>query len=74
MPVLALIGHLTLVYTYVFPTGVTVLCIEGLIAGAAVRPALSHDVPLSPQRCLTLKTTEVLHVPVSALCLRTLIC
>lgn len=74
MPVLPLICHLALVDTYVFSTGIAVLCIEGLVAGAAVWPTLSHDVALTAQRDLTLKTTEVLHVPVSSLCLRTFIC
>lgn len=47
-------------------TGVTVFGVEGLEAAAAVGPAILHDVPLTPQDCLTFKATEVLHVPVSS--------
>lgn len=60
--------------TDVFPTGVTVLCIQGLKTGAAVRPALFHDVTLAAQNSLALETAKVLHVPVPALCLCALIC
>lgn len=60
-------------HTNVLPTGVTVLCIEGLKTAAAVGPALLHDVPLAAQHRLTLETAEVLHVPVPALCLRALV-
>lgn len=74
MPVLTLVCHLALVNTYVFSTGIAVLCIKGLVAGAAVWTTLSHNVALTAQRNLTLKTTEVLHVPVSPLCLRAFIC
>lgn len=70
---LALVRHLTLVYTDMFSAGVAVFGVQGLVAVAAVRPALSHDVPLAAQHRLTLKTTEVLHVPVPALSLRTLV-
>lgn len=74
VPVLTLICHLALVNTYVFSAGIAVLCIQGLVAGAAVRSTLSHDVTLTAQRSLALKTTEVLHVPVSPFCLCTFIC
>ncbi len=60
--------------TYVFSTGIAVLRVQGLVAGAAVRSTLPHDVTLAPQRSLALETTEVLHVPVSSFCLRTFIC
>lgn len=60
--------------TYMFSAGITVLGVQRLVTGAAVRPALPHDVTLAAQRSLTLKTTEVLHVPVSSFCLRTFIC
>lgn len=60
--------------TYMFSAGITVLRIQRLVAGAAVRPTLPHDVALAAQRSLTLKTTEVLHVPVSSFCLRTFVC
>lgn len=56
-----------------FPTGVAVLGIEGLKAGAAVGPSLLHDVALAPQHRFTLETAEVLHVPVTSLCLSALI-
>lgn len=45
----------------------TVLCIEGLKTPTAVWPSILHDVPLATQNGLTLKTGEVLHVPVAAL-------
>ena len=60
-------------HTDMFPTGVTVLGVEGLEAGAAVGPSLLHDIALAPQHRLALKTAEVLHVPVTPLCLRALI-
>lgn len=56
-----------------FSTGVAVLGVQRLVARTAVRPTLPHDVPLAPQRGLALKATEVLHVPVSSFCLRTLV-
>lgn len=59
--------------TDMFSAGVAVFGVQRLVAVAAVRPALSHDVPLAAQHRLTLKTTEVLHVPVPALSLRTLV-
>ena len=60
-------------HTDMFPTGVTVLSVEGLEAGAAVGPSLLHDVALAPQHGLALETAEVLHVPVTALRLGALI-
>lgn len=56
-----------------FPAGVAVLGVEGLEAGAAVGPSLLHDVALAPQHRLALETAEVLHVPVTPLCLGALI-
>lgn len=60
--------------TYLFSAGVTVFRIEGLIAGAAVWPALSHDVTLTAQCCLALKTGEVFHVPEPPFCLCAFVC
>lgn len=57
-----------------FAAGVAVFSIEGLKAGAAVWPPFLHDVALAPQHRLTLETAEVLHVPVTPLCLGALIC
>lgn len=57
-----------------FPAGIAVLCIQGLEAGTAVGPSLLHDVTLTPQHRLALKTAKVLHMPVTALCLGALIC
>lgn len=54
--------------------GVAVLGVQRLVAAAAVRVALPHDVALAAQRSLALKTAEVLHVPVPSLGLRTLVC
>ena len=62
------------VRTDLVPAGVAVLGVETLVAGAAVRPALPHDVAHAAQRRLALKATEVLHVPVPALRLRALVC
>lgn len=56
-----------------FPAGIAVLGVQRLVAGAAVRSALPHDVTLAAQRSLALKTAEVLHVPVSPLGLRAFI-
>lgn len=55
------------------PTGVAVLGVERLEAGAAVRPSLLHDVALASQHRLTLEAAEVLHVPVTTLRLGALI-
>lgn len=55
--------------TYVFSTCITVLCIKGFKAVAAMWPPILHDVPLPAEGGLTLVATEVLHVPVPALCL-----
>lgn len=55
--------------TYVFSTCVTVLCVERLKAVAAVWSSILHDVALATEGGLTLVATEVLHVPVPALCL-----
>lgn len=60
-------------HTNMLPAGVTVLCVEGLEAGAAVGPPLLHDIALTPQHRLTLEAAEVLHVPVTSLCLGALI-
>lgn len=43
---LALISHLALVQANVLPTAITVLRVAGLVAGAAVGAALTHDVAL----------------------------
>lgn len=61
------------VSTYVFSAGVAALGVQRLVAGTAVWPTLPHDVTLAAQRSLALKATEVLHVPVSSFCLRTLV-
>lgn len=60
-------------HTNMFPAGVAVLGVEGLEAGAAVGPSLLHDVALASQHSLALETAEVLHVPVTPLCLSALI-
>lgn len=60
-------------HTNMFPAGIAVFGIEGLKAGAAVGPSFFHDVPLAPQHRLALETAEVLHVPVTPLCLGALI-
>lgn len=62
------------VSTDVFSAGVAVLGVQGLVAGAAVGPALPHDVALAAQRSLAFEAAEVLHVPVSPFCLRALVC
>lgn len=54
-------------------TCVTVLCVERLKAVAAVWSSILHDVALAAEGSLTLVATEVLHVPVPALCLGALI-
>lgn len=59
--------------TYVFSTRVTVLCVQGLEAVAAVWSSVLHDVALAAEGGLTLIATEVLHVPVPALRLGALI-
>lgn len=55
------------------PTGVAVLSVERLEAGAAVRSSLLHDVALASQHRLALEAAEVLHVPVTTLGLGALI-
>lgn len=61
--------QLNMCCTYVLSTGVTVLCVKGLEAVAAVWPSVLHDVALAAEGGLTLVAAEVLHVPVPALCL-----
>lgn len=51
--------------TNVFPTGLTVFCIERFKTVTAERPPILHDVPLSTQDCFTLEATEVFHMPVA---------
>lgn len=74
MPVLAVIGHLTLVNSYMLGTGITIFSIQGLKAVAAVGSSLLHDVALAPQHRLTLKAAEVSHVPMPSFSLCALIC
>ena len=52
-----------------FSTCVTVLCVKGLEAVAAVWPSILHDVALAAEGGLALVAAEVPHVPVPALCL-----
>lgn len=59
--------------TNVLGTGVAVLGVQGLKAAAAVGPPVLHDVALPPQDCLTLKATEMLHVPVPPFSLSALV-
>lgn len=54
-------------FTDVLATGVAVFGIQRLIAGTAVRSALSHNVALSAECCLALEAAEVPHVPVASL-------
>lgn len=60
-------------FTDVLSAGVTVLSIQRLVAATAVRSALSHDVALTSEGCLTLEAAEVPHVPVASLRLRALV-
>lgn len=66
---LTLISHLALVQANVLSTGITVLGVAGLVAGAAVGAALTHDIALASQRSFTFKAAKVAHVPVPALSL-----
>lgn len=61
------------VFTDVLSAGVAVLSIQRLVAAAAVRAALSHDVALTSECRLTLEAAEVPHVPVASLRLRALV-
>lgn len=53
--------------TDMFSAGLAVLGIQRLKAATTIRPAILHDITLSPQNRLTFKTGEVLHVPVTPL-------
>lgn len=59
--------------TDMFPAGLTVLGIQRLKAATTVWSAILHDVTLAAKNCLTFKTGEVLHVPMTPLCLCALI-
>lgn len=59
--------------TDMFPAGLAVLSIQRLKATTTVWPAVLHDVTLAAKNCLTFKTGEVLHVPMTPLCLCALI-
>lgn len=74
MPVLTLMGHLGLVYSYWFPTCVTVLRKAVVEAGQAVWLRFPHDVPLSTELLGALLAGEVLHVPCSTLGFCALVC
>lgn len=54
-------------HTYVLPTCITVLCVEGLETVTAVWSSILHDVALAAESDLALEAAEVLHVPVPAL-------
>ena len=73
MPVLALMGHLALVDPDGLATGVAILSKHAVKAGEAVRPAISHDVPLPTQLQVAFKAGKVLHVPGTTFSLSALI-
>lgn len=60
-------------FTDVLSAGIAVLGVQRLVAGTAVRPALSHDVALTAECRLAFKAAEVPHVPVASLRLGALI-
>lgn len=74
MPMLPIIGHLSMIHTNMFAAGFAVLCIEGLEASTAEGPSVLHDVSLPTEDSLTLEATEMLHVPVAAFSLCALVC
>ena len=59
-------GHLRLVNTNVISTALTVFSVQFLKAHTTIWPPLPHDVALPSQLFVTLKATEVLHVPAPA--------
>lgn len=63
MPVLTLVGHLTLVDADGITAGVTVFGKGGIETVQAERASVSHDVPFTAQLSIAFKTTEMPHVP-----------
>lgn len=73
MPVLSLVGHLSLVDADGFPASVAVLSEAVVEAGQAVGARVAHDVPLAAELARALRAREVLHVPSATLRLRALV-
>lgn len=73
VPVLAFMGHLTLIHADGLPAGVAVLGEHGVEAVEAEGPPIPHDVPLAPQLAVALEAGEVLHVPRPSFGLRALV-
>jgi hypothetical protein len=59
------VAHLTLVNTNTLTTALAVLGVEPFEAGAAVRPALTHNVSLPAEIRVAFVAREMLHVPAS---------
>ena len=60
---------LTLIYTYDITASIAVLCKHAVKAGKAVWSPVPHDVPLTSELKVALKTGKVFHVPGTALSL-----
>ena len=73
VPVLTLVGHLTLVNADVLSARVAVLGVHVLEARAAVRTSVAHDVALAAHLTVALVAAEMLHVPTAPLRLRALV-
>ena len=65
--------YYTLINSYGFTTGITVLGKHAVEAGQTVRSAFSHYVALTSQVSITFKAGKVLHMPGSSFSLGTLI-
>jgi len=73
MPMLTFVSHLSLVHSNVFCACITELGKHSLKTHTTKWPPFLHDVTLTTELGVTLKTREVLHVPATSFSLCTLI-
>lgn len=74
VPVLSLMGHLTLVHSYRIATRVAVFSKSGIETVQTEGATISHHIPFPPQLTVTLKAAEMAHVPGSSLGLCAFVC
>jgi hypothetical protein len=73
VPMLTFMGHLSLIYAYVFPTRITELREHSLKTHTTEWSAFSHYISLSTKLGVALETREMFHMPATSLCLCTFI-
>lgn len=63
MPMLALVGHLSLVHTYRIATRITVFRKSGIKTVEAEGASISHHVSLPAELAVALEAAKMSHVP-----------